>query len=289
MKKKTGTLESINYSFVPNHQDTMEALARAPLNGLDFRLILLVLRQTDGYLRESDQIGPKFLEEKTGLLNEECYRVFKRLKGWSIISSPQPGVYKVNPPAMWQLPTQHPKARPQNPPKRSSPAEVSGAAEVSGLVPQKLAVTPAEVSEIDTPKDNILKTTLETTGADAPQKTKGKKKPEGDPRVAEVMEALETERGWASPCFGGEAGAIKWMLTNSSPPEDILGCWRWLRQDPFWQSTALLMMSVKKQIGIWAQKGRPTTWQPPLSLYTPKTSRIEKLPSPEAFKEGSTW
>ena len=125
-------------------------------------------------------------------------------------------------------------------------------------------------------------TPLTTPGGRKTEKTPG------DPRVTGVMEAVEQERGWKSPAYAAEAGAVKWMLKDYAT-EDILGCWRWLCQNPFWKSTALLMMSVKKQIGIWIQKDRPTTWQSPLSPYTPKTSRTEKLPSREAFKEGSTW
>ena len=267
MKRKTVALESINYTFVPNHQETMEALARARLSAREFKIVILILNQTDGYLRQEDTIRPDFFQERTGIPKNHLSHALARLRAWNVISQ-QKHAFKVAPPQQW------------------APETFADSPKTASHSP-KTAKTLAENGENqihtkDNTKDNLLKTTL--TGKKNSPKTA--KTP--DPRVTGVMEAAEKERGWKSPSYAAEAGAVKWMLRDYTP-EDILGCRRWLSQNPFWDSTSLLMMSVKKQIGIWVQKDRPTTWQPPLSLYTPKTSRIEKLPSPEAFKEGSTW
>ena len=123
------------------------------------------------------------------------------------------------------------------------------------------------------PKENSIKKTSKENIAEAPPK-------KGDPRVTEMMNALEGERGWKSPSYAAEAGAVKWMLRDYAP-EDILGCWSYLKTDPFWEGKALLMMSVRKQIGTWVSTGRP-----PMK---PRTIRIEKLPAREEFAEGKSW
>ena len=92
-KGRTITVPSVNYSFVPNHQETMQALAKTPLNGRQLRLIILIMNQTDGYLREEDHLGPKFLEERTGIAEENCYHVLAGLKARGIVHGPK-GWYK---------------------------------------------------------------------------------------------------------------------------------------------------------------------------------------------------
>lgn len=98
MKRKA--LESINYSFVPNHQATMEALARARLSGREFRAILFILNQTDGYLRPDDTIRPAFFEERTGISKAHLANALTRLRHWNIVWQ-QKHVFKVNPPQQW--------------------------------------------------------------------------------------------------------------------------------------------------------------------------------------------
>jgi len=81
-------------------------------------------------------------------------------------------------------------------------------------------------------------------------------KPQGDPRIRQVALALEQERGYQSPNYGGEAKAIKWMLGQGYSLEDILACWRAMKRDPYWASRELLLMSVRREIGYWVKMGR---------------------------------
>jgi phage replication O-like protein O len=65
LPKDTRVVEHIAYSFVPNHRATMEALAQARLSGREYSMMLVILNQTDGYLREEDQLSPSFLADRT--------------------------------------------------------------------------------------------------------------------------------------------------------------------------------------------------------------------------------
>lgn len=97
------TIDCIGYSFVPNHTATMDALARAKLSGREFRIVLFIMRQTNGYLREEDQISPGYFESKTGIDKAHLSNVLGRLKKLNIISvaSANPPFYSVNPPQRW--------------------------------------------------------------------------------------------------------------------------------------------------------------------------------------------
>ena len=100
MKRKVVALESINYSFVPNHRDTMEALARSRLSGREFRCVIFILNQTDGYLRPQDTIRPAFFEARAAIHKAHLGNVLSRLKAWNIVSKTNT-TYKVNPPSQW--------------------------------------------------------------------------------------------------------------------------------------------------------------------------------------------
>ncbi|KKM11175.1 hypothetical protein LCGC14_1721220, partial [marine sediment metagenome] len=45
-------IDKIDYSFCPNHRETMMALARVKLSGQEWRMVTALLNQTDGYVRE---------------------------------------------------------------------------------------------------------------------------------------------------------------------------------------------------------------------------------------------
>lgn len=94
----------IQYSFVPNHTATMEALARAKLSGREFRIVLFIMRQTNGYLREEDEITPAYFELKTGITRTNLSHVLKRLTKLRIVNviPGTPPTYSVNPPQRWK-------------------------------------------------------------------------------------------------------------------------------------------------------------------------------------------
>lgn len=120
----------------------------------------------------------------------------------------------------------------------------------------KLAVNSANVNRIE--QTRTEEGTIVPNGtivAPAPKRKKREGVPP-DSRVKEVMEILEKERGYPSGAYAAEAGAVKWMLTQKHSPEDIVGCWRAMKLDPFWENKALKMTSVKTEIGQWVVKGK---------------------------------
>jgi len=98
------TVSYIPYSFVPNHTRTIEALARSNLSGRQFRTVLFIMRQTDGYLRNEDSISPAFFARNTGISKDHVPHVLSSLKKLNIITAlpGSPHTYSVNPPEFWR-------------------------------------------------------------------------------------------------------------------------------------------------------------------------------------------
>ena len=103
MKPKR-TIDGIPYSFCPNHTATIEALATARLSGREFRVVLFIMRQTNGYLREEDQISLRFFRERTGITKSNLCHVLARLSDLNIVAigPGKPPAYSVNPPEKWK-------------------------------------------------------------------------------------------------------------------------------------------------------------------------------------------
>ena len=93
----------IPYSFVPNHTTVIEALARSKLSGREMRILLFIMRQTDGYLRNEDAIKPEFFASKTGIGKDHVPHVLSGLHHKNIIAiTPgRPPSYSVRPPGEW--------------------------------------------------------------------------------------------------------------------------------------------------------------------------------------------
>lgn len=113
----TRTVSYIPYSFVPNHTATIEALARSQLSGRQFRAVLFIMRQTDGYLRNEDSIRPGFFTRNTSIGKDHVPHVLKSLQNLRVITirPGNPPTYSVNPPADWK------DAAFANPGERTSP------------------------------------------------------------------------------------------------------------------------------------------------------------------------
>ena len=96
--------EKIAYEFNAYRRDVMIALCQTKLSGADFRAILLILAQTDGYHRPEDKIKPTFFRDKTGLHDSNLRRTIGRLRRWNMVSK-KGQVYTVLPPSKWKSST----------------------------------------------------------------------------------------------------------------------------------------------------------------------------------------
>ena len=72
-------LDKIDYSFCPNHRETMMALARVNLGSQEWRVITALLLQTDGYVREEDEISNSFWQTITLISRQNISPVLTRL------------------------------------------------------------------------------------------------------------------------------------------------------------------------------------------------------------------
>ena len=72
-------LDKIDYSFCPNHRETMMALARVNLSGQEWRVVTALLLQTDGYVREEDEISNSFWRTITLISRQNISPVLTRL------------------------------------------------------------------------------------------------------------------------------------------------------------------------------------------------------------------
>ena len=227
--------------------DTLEALARAPFSPREFRVVLAILRLTNGYHLNENEVSIRYLQQLTGLAPNHLYATLKSLRGKQVISRDDEMV-ACHGPALWSFPQIAPASPSLGLESRSGTSSDSPEVGLSQIVP-------APDRKPDSLKKTIKKT-IKKTGADAPQKTREKKKPEGDPRVTEMMELVAKERGYGSPLYPAEAKASKWMLGQGHSPGDILACWRAMKRETYWASRELLLMSVQKEIGQWVKAGR---------------------------------
>jgi|GEM_PF-3636098 len=99
-KNNTQIVERIQYSFVPNHRDTMQALARAKFNNCEFRIIVALMNQTDGYLREEDELSTGFWQSITLMGRQSVSSALSSLLSLSVICR-NGRAYRLNHPNQW--------------------------------------------------------------------------------------------------------------------------------------------------------------------------------------------
>jgi len=90
----------IEYEFDPYRRKVMRALCLTKLSGTDFRVLLFLLGQTDGYHRTQDDIKPAFFVECTGVDKGNIRRSIARLRKWHMITKNR-RIYEVLPPDQW--------------------------------------------------------------------------------------------------------------------------------------------------------------------------------------------
>jgi phage replication O-like protein O len=327
---------------VPN--ETLDALARVNLNGREFQMVILLIRQTYGYWREEDHLGPNFMEQKTYIDRDNCYHVLARLKSLGIVSSPQPGTYRLNPPSQWlpaafRSPPIRAHARGRSPLPSAAVDAVRGStllssatvadvtgdstllssatvadvtgdstllssatvadvtgdstllssatvADVTGDSTLLSSATVADVtgdSKSDSSKSNLLNQTLNPTKIpDGPSAVGGgvvqaphRKKAQGspDPRVTEVLQAVERRLGYPIAHWAKEAAAVKRGLRMGYTPEEILGCWETMRGFAFWRGRWLPMATVVDNLGAY-REGVLMEWRPPGRATRTETYRV---------------
>ena len=136
--------------------ETLEALARSPLTGREFRVFLAILRVTNGYHLNENTVSMQYLEQLTGLARNHLYSTLKKLVGKQVISKAKKrGMVACHGPAFWQNLSVSPKVgliRSPDSPKVGLIQSQGG----TELVPVP-DIKPASLKK--TIKENILKKT----------------------------------------------------------------------------------------------------------------------------------
>lgn len=70
-----------------------------------------------------------------------------------------------------------------------------------------------------------------------------------DPRVGEVMRLYQQALGYRPSPWEANAAAAKGMLGEGYPPAAIMAGYAAAKEDPYWQTRPLSLMSLRKQIG----------------------------------------
>ena len=99
-------IDKIDYSFCPNHRETMMALARVNLSGQEWRMVTALLNQTDGYVREEDEISTSFWQTITLISRQNVGKVLTSLIEQGVINKEvreEKAYYRLKHPNDWPL------------------------------------------------------------------------------------------------------------------------------------------------------------------------------------------
>jgi len=238
---KMNTREVIGYSFVPNHRETMLALAQAKLSGREFRVVIAILNQTNGYLREEDQISPEYFSKITGIGKDNLPHVLKKLRQRNIIGQDQHR-FKVLPPSQWLVKIDEPKGS-------SKMTKIFVKNDESLVKNDENQIHSKEniyIENIKIPPSGDGKNFVSVRNKIFSSREREKRK---------IIMTIKERRGFASPRPAAEARAIEWMLKQGYTAEEIVKCYEVMKSEPFWEDRMLFMMSVKSQIGEYKRRG----------------------------------
>jgi phage replication O-like protein O len=217
-----------------------EALCKTNLSAYESRILWFILRKTYGWNKKSDRISYTQFEE-TGITRRHIARTLCQLKNRNIITVSGNGQR-----LKYSFQKDYTKWDGNIKGRAHSTITNRGNGQnhyLKGDKPLPIGVTKPLPIGVNT-KDN--KDTNKRQGRKQVSSSSLENK-----QVREVFAALKERRGYENPNPGAEARAMRWMLQHGYTPSEILGCYDYLKAQPFWQDKPLTMMSVKGQIGEW--------------------------------------
>jgi len=215
-----------NYTELEN--ETIEAMARSHFTAREFRVMLAVLRLTNGFHLTENRIGINYLCQLTGMPRQHIWESLKTLQERQVLARDSKGLIAWHGPTLWKLVTPiSDNNATQIPPEMSPPGvtekAVFGDKNVTDLV---TSTSPPR----EPPKENLLKKTLKKTPSGGLRK---KRNPDPNPVFSEIFQEMRDYLHYPEktpedpiPSYGKEAQAIKRMLTRGFTREDILACWK---------------------------------------------------------------
>ena len=156
---------------------------------------------------------------------------------------------------------------------RAPEATISGAADAQAHAPENIGIqhpesAPEDVSGAPKVDRNSASASSQVhrkssvSAPEAPRHSNPQEPPVLSLSLQTTIHDLQRERGFASAREADELVAAQQMLDDGYSPEDIVGCYRAMKQDPvdkYWRNKPLWLGSVYRQIGEWmAQQTRPS-------------------------------
>lgn len=271
MKGSAKAIENINYSFVPNHRETMRALAMANLTTDEFSVVIALLNQTNGYLREEDEISSTFWQSLTFMRRTSVHRVLKRLIAKNVISR-DGNRYRANHPNQWSpdifraatvsrraIKTAEEGMRREREPRHYAWLKELLKASPGGDGKKRLHAETvrlqAETVRLHTetflsPGGDVLATTKERENTKENTKDiAAKKSRKGDSRIPMILKFISLELGQPIAFYGKAGAAIKRALDMGYSAEEFCNCWREMKQWGQWQGQWLPLHKVTENLG----------------------------------------
>ncbi|MFH1485221.1 MAG: replication protein [Chloroflexota bacterium] len=251
--------ERIPYPFHAYRKEVMEALCQTKLSGTDFRVVLLILAQTDGYVRTQDKMKPRFFQERTAIAPPNLRRTVIRLRKWKIIHK-EGSYYQVLPPNQWSTDCFLEHQKRFNLEAVSEPDEEEKRFNLEAPTASDLKRPVCEIEALlASPKENLSKENLSkenniaSEGSDAltsiPKPAPDERAP--DARVKQVLVAITEKLGYQIPHYPTAGKEVKRALKNFSP-EQFIACWDKMKTWPFWEGKWLPLAKVTENLGEFA-------------------------------------
>ena len=277
--------ESIQFSFYPNHRETMEALARARFTNQEYRVVIALLNETDGRVRDERELTSSSWQALTLLSRQHVHETLGRLIPLNVIACDGQR-YRVNHPNDWDPKLFQPQRLARRAvvslrsflhaekekhnfrwlstivrsvPNHGRPPRPEGVRQQGRKRPQPRTVSSPTTDALGGTTGGDEKRRDITTPKGVARR-KGRAPP--DPRVKETLTAMRTEFGFPEktdidpiPNYGAEGRHIKRMLTRGFTPETILSVWRGKiskRRGEF-----VSMHWVNEDIGKEVRRGEP--------------------------------
>ncbi len=290
---KTRRTQAMKKPYTQLENGSLEALARAPFSSREFRVVLAILRLTNGYHLTENNISIAYLQQLTGIASNHLYETLKSLAQSQVISYVNGGTLACHGPALWTFP---PKASPSpevglstEPPGRGGDSPDLGPKESrlgTNLVPtwdQKPKAEPASSQIVASKENSLKKTPKENKDAQRPVRrasaTSSKVPP--DSRVKEVLASVQQEQGYPIVNWGKEGAAVKRALRLEYTPQQVIECWRRMKGFAFWRGKVLPMATVAANLGEFVA-GTLTEYP---GAGRPPARRVEARTDPHDFDE----
>jgi len=234
----------MNKPYTQLENETLEAMARGDLTAREMRVLFAILRLTNGYHLQDNQVSIKYLLQLTTLDRSDLYKTIKSLSAKQAIARTSRGTFACHGPALWKLDV-------------GQITHIASPPIVGELPTTCRRIT--HKNEGDSPTFSPLSKTY--LGPDTASKENIKKTPkenrrsplEGEKR--RVIKELEKRRGYTSGQAAAEASAIQWMLKHGYSADEISRCYDAMKSEQFWAESHLSMVSVKNQIGEYKARG----------------------------------